>query len=766
MRRHRFAGQLCVVLMSAFITVTAGAATWPLNEEVQVRLDSALYLLDQLNEAVPEPPDDVESLADKLDYDFDAAIEFVRTKVRFEPYVGVLRGPEGVASTRRGNAWDQSLLLAALIKTMGGDAQVVLGELSEADARTLIDQLFHVIDQETEPFQPKRLLEIVGEYDEQLRYLLAERIDAWNDGATQQQLDVDVANIEGELLDLLDDSVIGLPKNESTDGLIHSIARDYAWVRWRDGPSMEWTNLHPAYRGSGPVDVQPVTFVANEVPSEYQHRVSLRLDIERQTGAGKVERVPVMDGFDRPVAQLYKNQISLGMGPLSPEGAEDSTFIVPLLNGGIAPGGMAVSELGLTASAGDIANSQAELFATLSSTLGGASSALARLSDSENEGPRLTGILLNVEIISPGAEPTTIVRRMADLRNLPEPRFPSSAAFGLVLDVDIGAGSESAVTRKLIDHEKTLLKVFPAIYAWARNEIPFKQVQQLEEFATLDHAVWPDFEIMAGTLQEDPTSTEMSFRPGPLLAARRTFTNLDGDLTTASDILFNPITVLSRDEDGSVVVDAGLALRQGVRETILESGLMVSRTRWAQRSPEFLVGNVSELEGAGKLENWPRLATEMAKQDLADGFVLGITGDDDPHWWRIDPATGGTLGMGTYGGQEIAEYVASAIAAALSSYLFHQSVESCDKKYANNRRMADCCIVSNLAVTYGTAAMSGAVSLPNGTGVQYGLHQPSIWAASTGYVIAAVGFDMSYDMAIGAAAQQPIDSACKAYVNR
>lgn len=770
MKRHRFAGQLYVVLLSAFITITASAATWPIPEPVQIRLDSALFMLDQLSSAMPETSEDVESLADELDYEFDAAVEFLQDKVQFEPYVGVLRGPEGVVSTRRGNAWDQALLLAALIRTMGGDAQIVLGELSEADARSLVDQSFDVLDQEANQFEPKSILEIVGEHDSELRASLGERIDAWNDDEVLQRLDDEVAGIEKELLGLLDNGAAGQLEEHSTDALIQAIARDYAWVRWRDGPSMEWTNIHPAYRETGPADVQPVTFVADEVPPKYQHRVSLRLDIERQTGAGRLERVPVMDTFERPVAQLYKNQISLGMGPLSPESSEDSNFIVPLLNDGIAPGGMAVSELGLMASAGDVNNAKADLFATLSEVMGGASSELAKASGGGNGGPRLTGVFLEVEITSPRAEPTIVDRRMVDLRDRPETVFPSSTAFGMVIDVDIGSGNETGVTRKLIEHEKALLKAVPALYAWARNEISFKQVSQLDEFSDLGHSVWPDFEMMSGAFQKDRTSSEMSFRPGPLLAARRTFTGIDGELMTSSDILFNPITVLSKSGDGSVVVDAGLALRQGVRETLLESELIASRTHWARRRPKFLVGGVSELEGTDEVANWPRLATEMAKQDLANGFVLGITEDDDPHWWRIDPVTGETLGMGTYGGQEIAEYIVGAITAGLSSYLFYLSVQSCDQRYANNREMADCCIVGNLAVTYGTAAISGgagaasgAAGLPNGSAHAYSNHP---WATSIGYVMATVGFNTSYDMTIGAAMTKPIRNACKAWVNR
>jgi hypothetical protein len=79
--------------------------------------------------------------------------------------------------------------------------------------------------------------------------------------------------------------------------------------------------------------------------------------------------------------------------------------------------------------------------------------------------------------------------------------------------------------------------------------------------------------------------------------------------------------------------------------------------------------------------------------------------------------------MGEYGGQAVAEYIATAVAAV-------------------------------------GGAMGG---LPSDPAAAYYSHP---WAASIGYITASLGFEMSWNMAAGAASVGPIDSNCRQYLNQ
>jgi transglutaminase-like putative cysteine protease len=68
----------------------------------------------------------------------DKAFAAVATGIRFEPYVGVVRGPTGTALARGGNAADQALLLAEILKAKGYRVRFVRGTISGRNLETLI----------------------------------------------------------------------------------------------------------------------------------------------------------------------------------------------------------------------------------------------------------------------------------------------------------------------------------------------------------------------------------------------------------------------------------------------------------------------------------------------------------------------------------------------------------------------------------------------------------------------------------------------------
>lgn len=83
-------------------------------------------------------PTDVRALSRRLGSP-PAALQFVRDNIAFEPYEGVLRGPEGALAARAANSWDQALLLQALLTAMGQASRIVQSQLDDTQCNTLVD---------------------------------------------------------------------------------------------------------------------------------------------------------------------------------------------------------------------------------------------------------------------------------------------------------------------------------------------------------------------------------------------------------------------------------------------------------------------------------------------------------------------------------------------------------------------------------------------------------------------------------------------------
>ncbi len=74
--------------------------------------------------------------------DLDGTFAAVATGIRFEAYPGILRGPRGTVLAHGGNAADQSLLLADLLRGQGYRVRFVRGTLEGGNLDTLIRGMY------------------------------------------------------------------------------------------------------------------------------------------------------------------------------------------------------------------------------------------------------------------------------------------------------------------------------------------------------------------------------------------------------------------------------------------------------------------------------------------------------------------------------------------------------------------------------------------------------------------------------------------------
>jgi hypothetical protein len=84
-----------------------------------------------------------ETLAPYEGKDLDDIFNRVATGVRYEPYSGILRGAFGTAVARSGNAADQSMLLAELLRRAGYKVRYARGPMSDQNIDAMIRGIFN-----------------------------------------------------------------------------------------------------------------------------------------------------------------------------------------------------------------------------------------------------------------------------------------------------------------------------------------------------------------------------------------------------------------------------------------------------------------------------------------------------------------------------------------------------------------------------------------------------------------------------------------------
>jgi len=72
----------------------------------------------------------------------DAAFAYLRDRIGFESYDGILRGAATTFHTRAGNALDRALLLEAILASHKVPVRLVTGRLPPASAERLLTRLF------------------------------------------------------------------------------------------------------------------------------------------------------------------------------------------------------------------------------------------------------------------------------------------------------------------------------------------------------------------------------------------------------------------------------------------------------------------------------------------------------------------------------------------------------------------------------------------------------------------------------------------------
>jgi hypothetical protein len=228
------------------------------------------------------PADYILSVREQQLTTIDAAFAFVRDKIGFESYSGILRGADGTFHARAGNALDRAMLLAAILQSNKIPVRLVMGQLPQPQAERLFQRMFETAASPASSPQPGTLTGRIFD-------------------RAHRDYNAMVAALGNRL------PGVSVP---SHDDVIKEIEQ-HAWVQaQRNG---QWIDLDPSFSdstvGQAYTGVQQ-TF--DGPPAPYMQQVTMRVIEETVQGGALTQNVslektmPAYQLLDKPVYLLHE----------------------------------------------------------------------------------------------------------------------------------------------------------------------------------------------------------------------------------------------------------------------------------------------------------------------------------------------------------------------------------------------------------------------------------------------------------------------------
>jgi hypothetical protein len=653
--------------------------------------DESIELLQRLRGTIDPASHDVGALGLELAFeDPEAIAAFVQAAVAYQPYAGVLRGPEGTWEARAGNALDQALLLARLLVDAGYDAEVALATVPEAAARDVLALVRPAgapagVDWDDAGVEPEALVDD----PEALERAVAAT------GARLAELAAQVDATAGWLERQLGDS---WSEPNALEATLLAEASAYAWVRARLFEGDAWISLHPVFADAPTwtTSLEPERTLQGSVPDDLLHRFRLEAFVERRVG-GDVEVTPLFPAWERPVANLVGVPLVTGFAPDGLEGdelvvsdvtaaSEATVFFAPVLNGAPITGADMFDRLGNQVDPMAAASPMGGLFGQLGNLGNEATQELG------GDGIELASVWWQYTFVHPDGR--EIVHRRPVLDRV----HPDDRAAGVVGEL---APSDAQALFEALATSQTLMLAPADVAAGTAERVRLDAQLAL---AGYQRSVWLESVAPEGRSLEVPATTGTALARDRLTTAYAAFADHDVPegavgyrhepaLVVVSsplaagrsvvDVVQNPRRVLTL---GGTRPLPAAALQAGVWETATER-LALRASDPTAVIDAFAFADAADAAGVG----WRALGAGEAAPaglpagsraaiaaDLAAGYVVVApaslpAGIAEAAWWRVDPATGVALGRAGDGrGQAATEY--SNMQMFVAGQLFSQSM--------------------------------------------------------------------------------------------
>ena len=681
-------------------SLLAARAEGPLQPEDPEYARLITHLQDQVDRTLLDP----EEALDRLDYDPQEILAFVRDRIRFEQYPGTLRGALGTLMSRAGNALDQALLSATLLRDAGLDARIVRGRLDPGGARRLLGQMRQAA--------PADGLDLAA-VEQLLKDTEHPDVRTWLDPAgppaTTRELVDSVAAAIGRA------APAGRSPGARVDELVEE-ARDYFWVEYRDAAAQPWTGFHPAFPDDASAGLVPeaVAYFADSIPETLQHRFRVRVFVETLIGEVLDSRQLTPD-WERPVANMAGRAFSVSNQVIDLPVAADATdfaatfstdlaqasMFAPMVSGQILPGTLGFDLDGVVfdmEAIGMASMGQGELFRTVGGKTDSAAAAISGLGNAQARKRLryLTAQWIEYSLISPGGEERSFrrylydaigpaTRESGDLRGVALERAQAWALLGSEnYVVESGRLPADQVLLEYSRWMEVLAELAPlrarkgelSLSDYHRAQARLQGPEGLRLFSLLRH-----FDAaLAG-------DRDLTYRSAPTLVALHMSPVAADRVRLSTDIMSNERRSRLWDQPD---LARALVIRRGVWETYAERfGL----ENW-QRD-EVLLSPFPELVGdpqtrlvplasaGGELSGSFADARTLMREDSRYGQVLRIASQagEPPAWWRVDERSGAVIGvLGDGRGAVAIEYkILAILAVAFVAAVVYRGISRCSK---------------------------------------------------------------------------------------
>jgi len=665
-------------------------------------LDLNLQSVEVGDKSAPRDRWDPDYVVNGVGRDPRALFAWVRRNTWWIAYRGVLRGPVGVLMDGQGNSLDRSLLLATLLQKAGHSARLAHGELSREQAGALLPDL---VSRQATPFAAS------GDTDTELAKRLQTTAAQFIRGEVGAARVPAAPDIEG-ILSRLDARVI-----DQTKRLLRAVNRPDLAEDWRSRLSIAVAALQNHWwvqrrNGNGWVDMDllsadgasltaatetiPLEDIAAAVP---HHEIALRVIAEQWSSGVLAERL-ALEQVLRP-ADLIGQSVVLQFWPTAPITGSDQADAAKSDYRSVAldqrewaavllTGRMTLNAAVLPESGDDPDAPKGGPMAALAGGFGGAfQTSRARSSSSEHR--TLSAVWLEYEIRVPGEQPRTVRRTVFDLVG-PAARA-NGASVALTLNDSLRLARSSSLTMRteilplacqiapeFVTHliAESLLGNRELLHGAAYGNVAPGSSVALDLTERSAPTVNALYALALARQANDQTGRTYIDRPA--LLTSHSYPKVAGTGVTiveATDVVVNHFGV------SLAVPDAFEArVAQGVRDTNAEALL---------RGPGAL-GNAADAYAARPMwitltspdetvVDGLKLPADMRRRildELNAGYVVVVPQSPVPMkagpfagWWRIEPATGNTLGFGDNGwGVATSEYSANSGRGGAAGRLF------------------------------------------------------------------------------------------------
>lgn len=685
--------------------------TRPNAEEVKRisdKMERGFVALEAAAREIPRETFDPQAIVGQIGKDPVKLFEWVRDNTYWVPYRGVLRGPIGVLMDRVGNSADRGLLLAELLRVAGHRARLARAKLPIEQARQLLTKIREVPKDplpraNADKKQTQALLE---------RWAREYKLDPTALQASMEKASLRSASLSEKVAERVEEqseavlALIGKPdeqriaERKSKDILerVHAV-QDHWWVQRAEGD--KWIDLDPLPMDAVPATVQGdgTKFIAFDaktggfaLASDDCHAVTIRVVIEQWTKEVGLKERTVLQHTLRPFESLGQN-ITLRHYPMrwprelnlfaekEPLKKLKSVLLaenewLPVLT--VGPVTIAQSSFTATGDADPSAPGRVQSLVDgkgVGATVGGI---LGRGTIGGSDRPKSDGLLtaewIEYRLSVPGQESRAIRRQIFDAigpskraNRVEPPSFDdaarlerATALFGQseVLPVVCALSPEFVAHQLAVSTAANARRVAQLVRDGTLND-PKALAATIPELTPAPSVLY-DLALVRMAWSRPHTQTFVSV-PNVLTMHTRLRPHPDDELRlcAAIDIVVNDLSV------ANVTDPFAARVQQGILDTTAEA-FVVGRCARPENTGEIFAAAQSQrvqwvvvrtpAECSEALAQLPADARARISADVAAGHVVlapkaTVTISERPvtAWWRIDAATGTTLGIGDNG---------------------------------------------------------------------------------------------------------------------